>query len=398
MSLPTTHTVAGRRAVRAALADLPPGAPLVVGCSGGTDSLALVACLAAELGLRPVPDGRAADGAAPDARSVPTALPAAPARPARPVRVVVVDHGMQAGSAAVAELAAATCRRLGLPTDVVRVVVDGPGGPEAAARAARYAALGAALDALPGGADGAILLGHTLDDQAEGVLLGLARGAGARSLAGMRPVRGRVRRPLLGLSGSATAGVCAEQGLEPWHDPTNTPAPDDDTAPRRSALRTRVLPLLTEVLGPGVVPALARTAAQLREDDDALTSYAERLLADATVPDATVPDATSPDATSPDATSPDATVPDVVDTAPALSRAPRLDCATLAAAPAAVRRRALRAWAVSIGATDGALSRTHVLALDALVAAWRGQGPLPLPGRVTVARRCGTLEGHSPAP
>lgn len=384
MSLPTPHTVAGRRAVRAALADLPPGAPVVVGCSGGTDSLALVACLAAELGPRPVPDGRAADGAAPDARPVPTALPAAPARPARPVRVVVVDHGMQSGSAAVAERAAATCRRLGLPTDVVRVVVDGPGGPEAAARAARYAALGAALDALPGGAGGAILLGHTLDDQAEGVLLGLARGAGARSLAGMRPVRGRVRRPLLGLSRAATAGVCAEQGLEPWHDPTNSPAPDDDAAPRRSALRTRVLPLLTEVLGPGVVPALARTAAQLREDDDALTSYAERLLADATVPDTTLPDESVPDA--------------VVDPGPVVARAPRLDCATLAAAPAAVRRRTLRAWAVSIGATDGALSRTHVLALDALVAAWRGQGPVPLPGRVTVARRCGTLEGHSPAP
>lgn len=365
MSLPTPHTVAGRRAVRAALADLPPGAPVVVGCSGGTDSLALVACLAAELGLRPVPDGRGADGLAPDAR--PTAL----ARPPRPVRVVVVDHGMQAGSDAVAERAAATCRRLGLPTDAVRVAVDGPGGPEAAARAARYAALGAALDALPGGADGAILLGHTLDDQAEGVLLGLARGAGARSLAGMRPVRGRVRRPLLGLGRAVTAGICAEQGLEPWHDPTNTPAPDDDAAPRRSALRTRVLPLLTDVLGPGVVPALARTAAQLREDDDALASYAERLLADATVPDA------------------------VVDPRP-VGR--RLDCVTLAAAPAAVRRRALRAWAVALGATDGALSRTHVLALDALVTAWRGQGPVPLPGRVTVARRCGTLEGHSPAP
>lgn len=377
MSLPTPHTVAGRRAVRAALADMPGSAPVVVGCSGGPDSLALVACLAAELGVRPV-----TDGSVPDDSLVPVpGDPRGRVRPERVVRVVVVDHGLQAGSDAVAERAAATCRRLGLPTEVVRVVVGTSGGPEAAARAARHAALERALDALPGGADGAILLGHTLDDQAEGVLLGLARGAGARSLAGMRPVRGRVRRPFLGLGRAVTVGVCAEQGLDAWHDPTNTPAPDDDSAPRRSALRTRVLPLLTDVLGPGVVPALARTAEQLREDDDALAAYAARLLADAAV--------VTPVA--------DGSERAVTGTS-GVPAAASLDCATLAAAPAAVRRRALRAWAVALGSTDGALARTHVLALDALVVAWRGQGPVPLPGRVTVRRRCGTLEGHRPAP
>ncbi|WP_102510660.1 tRNA lysidine(34) synthetase [Sanguibacter massiliensis] len=391
MSLPTPHTVAGRRAVREALADLPGAAPVVVGCSGGPDSLALVACVAAELGLRPmsgraaasVPDGPVPDAAVPDG-PVADVLPPRPRgdrTAGRTVRVVVVDHGLQPGSDAVAERAAAMCRALGLTTDVVRVVVDAPGGPEAAARTARHAALERALDALPGGADGAILLGHTLDDQAEGVLLGLARGAGARSLAGMRPVRGRVRRPFLGLGRAVTVGVCAEQGLEPWHDPTNTPAPDDDAAPRRSALRARVLPLLTDVLGPGVVPALARTAEQLREDDDALASYAARLLADAAVV-TFVADGSERAATG----------------TSGVPAAASLDCAALAAAPVAVRRRALRAWAVAVGASDGALARTHVLALDALVVAWRGQGPVPLPGRVTVRRRCGTLEGHRPAP
>jgi len=367
MSLPTPHTVAGRRAVRAALAGLAPDAPVVVGCSGGPDSLALVACLAAELGTSARAGGHA--GGRPEGAA------------ARTARVVVVDHGLQAGSAAVAGRAAEACRDLGLPADVVRVAVDGPGGPEAAARAARHAALAAALDALPGGERGAILLGHTLDDQAEGVLLGLARGAGARSLAGMRPVRGRVLRPFLGLPRRATEGVCAEQGLEPWHDPTNTPAPDDDAAPRRSALRARVVPALVDVLGPGVVPALARTAELLREDDDALAAYAAELLAAASAPG---PGASGPGAPA----SPD-------DASPAGAT---LACDVLAGAPAAVRRRALRAWAVALGAGDGALARRHVLALDALVTAWHGQGPVQLPGRVEVRRACGRLEGHSPAP
>lgn len=345
MTLSSPNLVAGRRAVRAMLAGLAPEVPVVVGCSGGTDSLALVACLAAELGVWPV-------------RREPGAL-------VRPVRVVVVDHGMQDASADVARRAAAACTSLGLDAVTVRVEVTGSGGPEAAARTARYRALERELDALPHGAAGVIVLGHTRDDQAEGVLLGLARGAGARSLAGMRPARGRLRRPFLDLGRAVTAGVCVEAGLEPWHDPTNTPAPDDSAAPRRSALRTRVLPVLTDVLGPGAVPALARTAALLREDDDALVLYAERLLAEAS---------------------------------DAESDAASLDVAVLAAAPAAVRLRALRAWAVASGAHDGALARTHVLSLDALVTGWHGQGPIHLPGRVAVTRTCGRLEAHRPSP
>ena len=338
MSLPQPHLVAGRRAVRSVLGPLPDGAVVVVGCSGGVDSLALAACVAQET-TGPL----AARGLV--------------------VRAVVVDHGMQAGSAAVASDAAAECERLGLATRVVRVEVGGQGGPEAAARAARYAALEAAVDAevaAAGAPGGVVLVGHTRDDQAETVLLGLARGAGARSLGGMRRERGRVRRPFLGLTRADTEGVCTELGLEVWDDPTNVPTVDG-AGPRRSRVRHQVLPVLEDVLGPGVTAALARSAEQLREDDDALTGLAEALLA----------------------------------SAGGGASDEGYDVATLAGAPAAVRRRALRAAAVRAGSLAGSLTRTHVLALDALVVAWAGQGAVPLPGRVDGVRSCGRLVLHA---
>ena len=338
MSLPQPCLVAGRRAVRRVLEALPVGSVVVVGCSGGADSLALAACVAHE-----------------------TSGPRAGRQLV--VRAVVVDHGMQTSSAEVAQDAAATCERLGLTARVVRVDVGTDGGPEAAARAARYAALEGVLDAevaAAGAPGGVVLVGHTRDDQAETVLLGLARGAGARSLAGMRPERGRLRRPFLGLTRADTEGACAELGLDVWHDPTNLPAPDGG-GPLRSLVRHRVLPVLEDVLGPGVPAALARTAEQLREDDDALTGLAVDLLARA---------AGGP-------------------------QAEGYDVATLAAAPAAVRRRALRAAAVQAGSLAGALTRTHVLALEALLVAWRGQGAVPLPGRVEGTRSCGRLVLHA---
>lgn len=329
-----------RRAVRDALADLPPGATVLVACSGGPDSLALAAALAF---VAPREGWRAG--------------------------AVVVDHRLQAGSADVAHRAAAQCTGLGLdPVEVVAVDVGSAGGPEAAARAARYVALEAA--AVRHGA-AAVLLGHTLEDQAETVLLGLGRGSGARSLAGMAPVRGVLRRPFLAVRRAATARACAAQGLEPWLDPTNGFAvgepdgadervpgadgqpPDDGALPARSRLR-RLLPELERVLGGGVVEGLARTAAQLREDADVLDDLAERLRAAATGPDGT------------------------------------LDVSVLAAAPAAVRRRALRAALVAAGVPGGSLGRTHVLAVDALVVDWHGQGAVGLPG-AHVARRCGRL-------
>ncbi|MFC7880099.1 tRNA lysidine(34) synthetase TilS, partial [Isoptericola sp. NPDC057391] len=199
---------AARAAVRAELGDLArdgglgPGGLVLVACSGGADSLALAAAAALE-----------APRVGRSVRSAGFAVR---------VGAVVVDHGMQPGSAAVAATAAARCRDLGLDPVLVRGVrVDaGPGstGPEGAARTARYAALDAVAEET--GAV-AVLLGHTLDDQAESVLLGLARGSGARSLAGMPRRRGRYRRPFLGLRRAQTEAVCAAVGADFWTDPTN---------------------------------------------------------------------------------------------------------------------------------------------------------------------------------
>jgi tRNA(Ile)-lysidine synthase len=313
--------------VRAGLADLDPGDALLVACSGGPDSLALAAAtgfVAPRLGLR--------------------------------AGAVVVDHGWSAGSARVAAGAAGSCERLGLaPVDVVRVHPDGVGGPEAAARAARYAALDAAAERH---AARAVLLGHTLQDQAETVLLGLARGSGARSIAGMAARRGLLRRPLLGLPRETTARACADLRLDVWHDPANA-----DPAYARSRLRA-LLPALEEALGPGLASALARTAELAREDADALEALAGRLLESAGL--------------------------DVAG----------LDVETLGAAPDAVRRRALLLAARRAGSPAGALGRRHVLALDALVVRWRGQGAVHLPGGVIGRRACGRLvlgPGSGPA-
>jgi tRNA(Ile)-lysidine synthase len=227
-----------REAVRATLAELPQGTTVLVACSGGTDSLALAAATAFEapkLGLR--------------------------------AGAVVVDHGLQPDSAHVAETAAEQCRTLGLDPVQVRVVEVGTdGGPEGAARTARYDALRDAADELS--AD-VVLLAHTRDDQAETVLLGLGRGSGARSLAGMAPAVGRLRRPFLEVPRATTAAACIASGLRPWHDPHN-----DDPQYTRVRVRHEVLPVLEEALGPGVVEALARTAGLLRADADALDQLA----------------------------------------------------------------------------------------------------------------------------
>ncbi|MDI3210819.1 tRNA lysidine(34) synthetase TilS [Arthrobacter sp. AL12] len=217
---------------------------ILVACSGGPDSLALAA-VAAHFARRGHVDGH------------PVTVGAA-----------VVDHQLQPGSAEVAAATAVTLRELGLSSVQVRTVeVASTGmGPEAAARDARHAALEAAADDT--GAQ-AILLGHTLDDQAEQVLLGLARGSGTRSLAGMRPARGRLLRPFLGLRRADTLEICEVEGLDPWHDPSNA-----DPAFARSRTRVEVLPLLEEKLGPGVAESLARTAAILQLDADYLEDVA----------------------------------------------------------------------------------------------------------------------------
>jgi tRNA(Ile)-lysidine synthase len=225
---------------------------------------------------------------------------------------------------------------------VVRVEVGSTGGPEAAARDARYAALDEAAGRLGAAA---VLLGHTLDDQAETVLLGLARGSGARSLAGMPARRGRYRRPLLGLDRSTVRAAAREAGVRVWEDPHNA-----DPAFTRARVRDELLPAMEKALGPGVAQALARTADLLRADADALDAWAVTALA-----------ATAP-------------VPG------------RLDVAVLAELPEGVRRRVLRRAALDAGAPGTDLTAAHVGEVDRLVTDWHGQGPLHLPGGVRARR------------
>ncbi|MER7504761.1 tRNA lysidine(34) synthetase TilS [Nonomuraea pusilla] len=312
-----------RRAVRESLADLGRGALVLAACSGGADSLALAAALgfvAPRAGLR--------------------------------AGLLTVDHGLQAGSRERAARVAALAPGLGLDVaEVLAVTVGTAGGPEAAAREARYAALGEAADRLGAAA---VLLGHTRDDQAETVLLGLARGSGPRSLSGMAPVAGRYRRPFLDLPRSATVAACRALGLDPWDDPHN-----DDPRFTRVRVRRRVLPVLEEELGPGVAEALARTARLAREDADALDGWAESAYRNCALSD----------------------IPEKV----------TLSVRELEALPDAVRRRVLRRAAIAAGAPSGALSATHVLALDRLVTHWRGQKAVDLPGGLSALRRYGTL-------
>ena len=264
------------------------------------------------------------------------ALTAAAAR-LRPTTALIVDHGLQPGSEAVAEMAREQAEVLGcVATQVLRVRVGTEGGPEAAARAARYGALDAARDGAP------VLLGHTLDDQAETVLLGLGRGSGARSIAGMRPSAPPWYRPMLGVRRDHTHAVCAEVGLSGWDDPHN-----HDRRFTRVRLRTEVLPLLEDVLGGRVAEALARTAAALREDTESLDDLAHGVQVTA-------------------------------DAGGALS------VTAIAELPVALRRRVIRGWLLAGGAaglTDG-----QIRAVDALVADWRGQGGVAVGGGIARTR------------
>ena len=232
------------------------------------------------------------------------------------------------------------------------------GGPEAAARTARYAALDATADAL----NARILLGHTLDDQAETVLLGLGRGSGPGSIAGMRAVDGRYLRPLLGIRRATTGLVCRELGLEVWDDPHNA-----DPRYQRVRLRTEVLPLLEDVLQGGVAEALARTATLIRDDLDALDTFINRSNLAPQQGDSPAEPLLGGQVGS--------------------DRA--LDTDDLVDQPRAVRTRRLKIWAHAHGA--GSLQAIHLRAMDELIMNWHGQGPIHLPGGVSVRRTSGRL-------
>jgi tRNA(Ile)-lysidine synthase len=314
VNAPDPAVSAVRRAVRSALAGLPPAqraAPPLVACSGGADSLALAVGTRAALG--------------------------------GPVHAAVVDHGLQDGSAERAAAAAALLTGLGLQAQVCPVDVAGPGGLEAAARRARYAALRAARPH----PDSPVLVAHTLDDQAETVLLGLGRGSGPRSLAGMRGWDPPWLRPLLGVRRAVTRAACAARGLPVWDDPHNT-----DPRFTRARLRHEALPLLEEVLGGGVAAALARTAAQLREDCDVLDGLAAELLATA-------------------------------------RNGAALDLAPLAGVPTALRRRVLRGWLHAEGVS--AVTDSQLRASDVLAGQGPDRGGVALPGGLELVRGHGRL-------
>ena len=306
-----------RRAVRAVLSECDDGDLVLVACSGGVDSLALAVATAAEaprLGLR--------------------------------VGAVVVDHGLQAGSAGIAADVGRRLRALGLdPVEVVGVDVGrSPAGPEADARTARHAALDVAATRLGAAL---VLLGHTRDDQAEQVLLGLARGSGARSLSGMPAARGRLRRPVLGLPRTDLVATCGAHGLAWWDDPMNA---DPSFARVRAG---RAVADLEDVLGPGVAAALARTADQLRVDADHLDSLADEAVV--------------------------------------VLGDPPWAAATLTGLPLAVRSRWWRRALVAAGAPAGQLSSRHTDACDRLLTHWHGQGPVHVPGTLLVRRLDGRV-------
>ncbi len=304
---------------------LDPGATVVVACSGGADSLALLSAAVFEGGKRSLR-----------------------------VVGVTVDHGLQPGSDLQAQRVVEQMAAMGADETLTATVnVSAAGvGPEAAARQARYAVLseiGLRYDAL-------VLLGHTLDDQAETVLLGLARGSGGRSLAGMRRGFDAFARPLLDVRRDDTVTACQVEGLTVWDDPHNS-----DPAFTRVRVRRTVLPLLEHELGPGVARTLARTADQLRDDMALLDSLADSLLARVAGPHG-------------------------------------LSIPLLAAEPPALRRRVIRLAAVAGGAPPGELFHEPVLAVDALLTDWRGQKWIDLPGHLRAVRRDALLVLESTRP
>ena len=317
-----THAlVEVRSAVRPHLATLSAGDRILVAVSGGADSLALAGALLAE-----------------SKNLLITCIG------------VTIDHQLQDGSDIQARKVVNQLERIGF-SEVIsqKVDVDQSAGLESGARDARYAALHAIADQR-----GAIqiYLGHTRDDQAESVLLGLARGSGARSLSGMAVVNGKIIRPLLSVTRELTEQACKDLGLDAWSDPHNF-----NTEFSRVRVRTQVLPVMEKEIGPGIAEALARTASLLRDDADALDQLTDRA-------------AQGHDLAS-------------------------LEIEFLAGLPKAIRTRLIRRAIYAQGAPMGSVTADHVSAVEALITSWHGQGEISLPGGVKVARISGRLSAYA---
>ena len=313
----TDAIVAIRNAVKPHLARLEAGDVVLVAVSGGADSLALASAILTE--------------------SKACAISAI---------AVTINHQLQSSSGAQAEKVEKQMKEMGYGKVLTqKVVVTTESGLEAGARDARYQALSACAAQEKAAK---VFLGHTRDDQAETVLLGLARGSGTRSLSGMAMENGIFIRPLLHITRAQTVSACKELGIDAWNDPHN-----GNTEFSRVRVRTEVLPLMEEKLGPGISAALARSASILRDDADALDEIAQQVISG-------------------------------VDLA-------SLDCQQLETLPRAIRSRVLRAAIYAAGAPSGSITADHLSAVEALVTSWRGQGALSLPGGVKVERISGRL-------
>ncbi len=288
---------------------------ILFGCSGGADSMALALALFLEANQTKV-------------------IP------------VVVDHGLQDGSAQITSQTISKLKEIGytqVETAVAQVKITD--GLEASARRARYQIFNQFVDTYR---PKYFLLAHTLNDQAETVLLGLARGSGARSLSGMAVENNIYVRPLLKISRQTTVAACHEGGIEIWSDPHN-----DDLRFARVRTRKNVLPNLEENLGPGITEALVRSADLLRDDADALDSFALEYFAQTDPLNLSVNE---------------------------LERLPR-----------AIRTRVLRLAIYQAGAPAGSLSAEHINGAEALISDWHGQKELSLPGDVKLLRNSGRI-------
>ena len=318
MPEPVTNrsTVLVRRAVRPWVTQAE--SRILIGVSGGADSLALACATQLEAQLAGVE-----------------------------VIAIIIDHQLQDGSHDVALSAARELTKIGIErSEIVKVTVDVVDGMESSARRARYLAFESSIAKYQ---PDYFFLAHTKNDQAESVLLGLARGSGTRSLSGMAEVNGIYVRPLHGIDRSTTEQLCEENQLAYWQDPHN-----EDRSYARVRARLEVLPALESNLGPGIVDALARSARILREDADALDLLAARYLQERTAQEA-------------------------------------LSVAELEKLPKAVRIRALRTLIYRAGAPEGSISADHTAHVEALVSDWHGQGSISLPGGVKVGRFSGRL-------